>query len=782
MADRSRDEAAAPDTGKSGVDRLVYWLALVLVVAGLVNVTPSIPGWDDFWKGLTGNDFFKVRRFPTEWLYPIAFFWMMLVVALKHSMWRSLAERSSTIRKSGLLVDILLVAAAAAISLSYLVEIEAVCLVDVVTGDRERLMAEALQAEVDFAELYGLPVPDSADDPACLRTTGNWLPLILFGSIVVFLGYNVRVWGLPLVIVAIAVAAYTFGTVMNWYVFGDEGQNKYLITILSSEEPRSLASGREFVRDALTNHTAGLLGRFINVLLILVFPYVVLGALFGKCAGGRSLIKLALSVTRNLRGGPAHAAVVSSAMFGTITGGPVVNVLSTGVLTIPMMLKRGFSKVFAGGVEAAASSGGSIMPPIMGVAAFIMASLTGVPYREIIIAAAIPALFYFFCLFLSVVFQARKQNIEAVGELTDDMRLTGEDRLHLLQIFGPVLLVLVLLLTPKDAVGCSWISIMLGAVVETSGDACRIVSLPWIIELFQNAAGDASAAGWWAVFLLLVLMFVDKEFRASPGKVLDGLAQAGVTISTLYLMFMAVTVIDVSLNFTGLAKFVAVDVLAFLKSFDVSANSVAFQLFALFMTMLLAVLLGMGMPAVPAYINVALLMGPMLVGLGLATFTAHMFIFYFAVASAITPPVALAAFAASTITHADPMKTGISAVRSGIVMFTIPFVFAVYPELLLIDKAVIDPGSGLFLDGYDGSIDPGWLSFLILRLALALFLVSSALAAFDRVALKPVEIVARLAIAILILFRPMEVHGPAIAVGVAIIGFHAIRNRDTAKA
>ena len=107
--------------------------------------------------------------------------------------------------------------------------------------------------------------------------------------------------------------------------------------------------------------------------------------------------------------------------------------------------------------------------------------------------------------------------------------------------------------------------------------------------------------------------------------------------------------------------------------------------------MLLAVLLGMGIPAVPAYINVALLMGPMLVGLGLANFTAHMFIFYFAVASAITPPVAMAAFAASTITNADPMKTGFSAVKSGIVMFTIPFVFAIYPELLLIDKAIIDP-------------------------------------------------------------------------------------------
>ena len=534
------------------VDRLVYWLGLFLVLLGLINVTPAIPGWDELWRSVTGIGFFKVRRFPTEWLYPLVFAWMMLIVALKHSMWRGWVDRSPVTRRFGLFLDVALVVGAATISMSYLIELEAVCLYDMFTGDRERLVAQALKADVEYAELLGLPIPETADDPACLNTTGSLLPIILFGATVIFLAYNINVWGFPLVLVSILIATYTFGTVMNWYVFGAEDQNKYLITILSSEEPRSLTSGREFVRDALINNTGpGLLGRFINVLLLLVFPYIILGALFGRCAGGQALIKLAFSMTRNLRGGPAHAAVVSSAMFGTITGGPVVNVLSTGVLTIPMMVKRGFSKVFAGGVEAAASSGGSIMPPIMGVAAFIMASLTGVPYREIIIAAAIPALFYFFCLFLSVVFQARKQDIQSVGELSDDMRLDRNDRLHLVQIFAPVLLVLVLLLTPKDVVGCSTISVLLGAVVEVNGEACKIISLPWIIELFQNAAGDASAAGWWAVMLLLVLMFLDREFRARPGKIFDGLAQAGVTVSTLYLMFLAVTVIDVCLNFTG---------------------------------------------------------------------------------------------------------------------------------------------------------------------------------------------------------------------------------------
>ena len=760
---------------------LLYWLALFFVLVGLLNVSPSIPGWDELWKTITGWDRFKIRRFPTEWLYPIVFFWMMLIVALKHSIWHALSAFGRMRRGLGLFLDVIFVFAALTISLAYLIELEAVCLIDQFTGDRAKLIAQALQSEIELAEMMGLPIPETVDDPKCLNNTAGWLPLIVFACVIIFLLYNIRVWGLPLVMVSILIATYTFATVMNWYVFGAEDQSKYLITILSSEEPRSLAGGRDVVRDALVNNSAGLLGRFLNILMLLVFPYLILGTLFGRCAGGQALIKLAFSMTRNLRGGPAHAAVVSSAMFGTITGGPVVNVLSTGVLTIPMMLKRGFSRVFAGGVEAAASSGGSIMPPIMGVAAFVMASLSGVPYREIIIAATIPAILYFMCLFLSVVFQSRKQNIEAVREVTDYMRLSGADRLHLTQIFAPVLLVLILLLVPKDAVGCHPISVFLGTEVVMNGENCTVISMPWLVELFQNAAGDASAAGWWAVVLLIFLMFLDREFRSKPKSILDALSQAGITISTLYLMFLAVTVIDVSLNFTAVAKFVSVDLLSFIKSLNIASSSVGFQLFALFLTMLLAVLLGLGMPAVPAYINVALLMGPMLVGLGIATFTAHLFIFYFAVASAITPPVALAAFAASTITKADPMLTGFSAVKSGIVMFVIPFVFTMYPELLLIDKAVIDPASGSFayLPGYDGSVHWDWLALLLMRVGLALFLLSSALSAFDRKALSPVEIVVRIALAVLIMFKPVVVFGPASIAALALLTYHYFKAKTT---
>jgi len=770
-----------PEKQQDFGEKLVYWLALLLVIVGLLNAMPGIPGIDDAFEGFLGFKNFVIRKYPYEYFYPIAFALMMIIVALKHSLWRGFADRSTTLKRFGLALDIALVIAALAISLTYMVEIEAVCLVDQITGKRADLIAKSLAEEIAFAEDFGLPVPDSVEDPQCIDTTGAWLAAIIFLSVVVFLAYNVKVWGLPLVLVAIAVAAYTVATVMVWYFHGPDDINKYLMTKLGGE-PRLLADGRPRLHDALVNNSSGLLGRFMDIILNTVFPYIVLGGLFGASAGGRSLIKLAFLWTRKLRGGPAHAAIVSSAMFGTISGGPVVNVLSTGVLTIPMMIKRGFSNVFAGGMEAAASSGGSIMPPVMGVAAFVLAALTAVPYREVIIAAAIPAVAYFFCMFLSAIFQSRKQGIEAIGEATEDMKLSRADRLNLVMIFGPILLILFLLLTPKEAIGCGFIASLLGVPSTIQNGSCLATDLPWFFELIQNSAGDAGSAGWWAVILLCFLLFLDKDMRKQPKRLFDALSGAGILISTLYLMFLAVSIIDFCLNFTGLSDFIALDVLGWLRSLDLGGSgSGLFQFIALLTTMGLAVLLGMGMPAVPAYINVALLMGPVLAGLGLASFTAHMFIFYFAVASAITPPVAIAAFTAATITKAEPMATAFSAVRSGIVMFVIPFVFAIYPELLLIEAAVLDPTSlpsaAQYLPGYDGELHLGPLAWLLLRLSIALYLLASALAAFDRRSLSGFEIALRLIIAAFIMFKPLEIHTPALCAAVVLLALHFIKNK-----
>ena len=345
--------------------RLLNWLALAMVFIGLLNSTPGIPGYDNLVASLTGIEGAKLRKFSFEWYYPTFFALMMVIVALKHSMWRDWKSKSPMRRKFGLFLDVALVITALTIALTYLIEIEAICLIDQVTGDRARLIQESLAAAAEFNESLGLPAPTTVEDPQCVNTTGGWLVLIVGLAILVFLSYNIKVWGLPLVFVAIVISLYTIGTVLVWWVYGAEDINKYLVTKLAGE-PRMLADGRPRVHDVLVNNSSGLLGRFMDIVLNTIFPYLVLGSLFGTSAGGKSLIKLAFRWTRHLRGGPAHAAIISSAMFGTISGGPIVNVLSTGVLTIPMMLKRGFSKVFSGGVEAAASSGGSIMPPVMG--------------------------------------------------------------------------------------------------------------------------------------------------------------------------------------------------------------------------------------------------------------------------------------------------------------------------------------------------------------------------------------------------------------------------------
>ena len=772
-----------PRRQKDIASHFLVSVSLTIVILGLANTMPGIPGLDHGIRELVGLDWLSIRKFPIEWFYPIAFSLMMLCVALKHSIWRGWRGKSPARGRLGLAMDVALVAAAFSISLTYMIEIDSICLIDQITGERDRLIAEALKNDKALAVSLGLPEPLTVDDPSCVATTGGWLVSIVSLSIVVFLAYNTKVWGLPIVIVALVVAMYTIGTVLVWYFHGPEDINKYLMTKLGGE-PRMLVDGRPKVHDILVNNASGILGRFMNIMLDTIFPYLVLGSLFGASAGGQSLIKLAFRWTRRLAGGPAHAAIVSSAMFGTISGGPIVNVLSTGVLTIPMMLKRGFSKVFAGGLEAAASSGGSIMPPVMGVAAFVLSALTVVPYSEVIIAALIPALAYFLCLFLSVVFQARKQNITPIGELTEDMHLTRQDILNLLMIFGPILLILVLLLTRKDGVGCGILGGLLGAEQTFIDGDCKATSLSWFQQLTYNAAGDAGSAGWWAVVLLIGLLFVDPEVRAKPQKVLVALSDAGILVATMYLMFLAVSIIDFCLQFTGLPTFIALDVLGWLESLDLGGGaSVFFQLIALIVTMFIAILLGMGMPAVPAYINVALLMGPVLAGLGIATFTAHMFIFYFAVASAITPPVALAAFAAASITKGEPMATGFSAMKSGIVIFIIPFIFALYPEILLIEAAQIDPNAAAgapdpYLPKYDGSFSSVALGLLIGRIVLALYLLSSALAGYGRQRLSWIGIVIRLALALLIMTNVQWVVWGAIIATLALLSASRLGSRE----
>jgi TRAP transporter 4TM/12TM fusion protein len=756
-------DAATPQ--RSLGQRFAIGLALVLVIVGMVNTMPEIPGLQNWAREITGQPFFRISGFPTEFFFPPIFFLMMLIVVLDASVYRAWKVEKPHLAWAGLLLDIGLVVAAFLGAFGYLVEIDSVCLIDQITGERARLIQDA--AERSAGVIPGISF--DAEVPACQARFGVWSIPLLFTIITLFFLYNVRVWGLPLVIVASIVVTYTVATTLIWYF--ELSDNNFLLTKLGADGGDAMAAATQKATNVFISPD-GFMGRFMDIVVNQVFPFVILGALFGTSAGGTSLIKLAVRLTRNLRGGPAHAAIVSSALFGTITGGPVTNVLSTGRLTIPMMRRNGFNKYFAGGVEAAASSGGQIMPPVMGVAAFVLVALTAVPYTKVITAAFLPAMAFFFSIFLAVIFQARREKVEAMREIPDDLIMDRQDWANLIIIFVPIATILFLLLGNKDTVTHGVLGWVLGA------DSL-------VLRTIQNATGDAISAGWWAVAVLIPLLFLDPGTRAQPSKVLVSLAEGGILLSRLFLLLFAVSIIAAFLNESGLTGELTRAVTSWLEKvtvlhlfgFEIPIVGGVYLMLALICTMLCAILLGMGMPTVPAYVNVALLLGPLLANLGVSFFTAHMFVFYFAVASAITPPVAVAAFAAASITGGEPMRTGIAAVRVGIVMFTIPFIFAWYPELLLIEEAVTitnDAGQRALIDGYSGQTDWGHLSFLLARLALALYLIASALTRYDKSELLKSEIALRLLAAVLILCKTPLIMFAGLCLAAALLAWHYI--------
>ena len=563
-----------------------------------------------------------------------------------------------------------------------------------------------------------------------------WIIIVALVTTAALLMMNVRVWGWPIVIVALVGSVYAISTALLTY-FGLTNNSVFLTYKLGALDP--LTEIRKFL---IIGDAHSLLGRFPSILLRIVMPFIVLGSIFAVTGGGTSLIRLAFNLTRKMRGGPAHAAILSSSLFGTMSGGPVVNVLSTGVLTIPMMLKRKFTGTFSGGVEAAASSGGQIVPPVMGIAAFFLANFTGVNYSLVIIAALIPAILYYFSLFLSVVFESRKLNIEPIGEVTDDIKMKKQDWLNLLIIVVPIAI---------------------------------------IIAVLASGLFSVTAAGLLALIALIPLSFIDPEIRKRPSILLSAFGDASLNAGRILLLFMAVGVIDSSLSATGFPNAFGNLLLSSgnnLQTFSIFGLNITlsaniFLIVVLIITMISALILGMGMPTLPAYANVAIVVGGALTTLGLSFFTSHMFVFYFAVASAITPPVAIAAFAASSITGEDPFRTGFAAVRVGITMFIVPFIFVFYPELLLINDAFIaDKMTGEFIPSRPNGFETQQFLSIIPRTLLALYLISSALSNFDIKMISNWEKYLRLGLAVLILTIPVSIHGPAVIISLVLLFYH----------
>lgn len=504
----------------------------------------------------------------------------------------------------------------------------------------------------------------------------------------------------------------------GWGLFG-VGAFGIVYLLLGQDLPGILAhsgfSLKEVAEALWYNTNKGIFGSLTNIVLSTVFVFIIFGVLLEGTGAGDTLLKFAFLATRRTRGGPAHAAILASSMFGTMSGSTVANIVGTGTFTIPMIKKRGFSPTFAAGIEATASSGGQIMPPIMGAAALVMADLTGVGYLNIIVAALFPALFYYFSLFSAVTVEARRQAIE-VQPLKVDDRITRVDMINSILFVGPILTVIV--------------SLVLGM--------------------------STSAAGFNAVMVLLALSVINPAVRRDPLRVWKSFLKGTESGATLLIAIASIGILVGALDSTGLG----------LKLASVIAEIRGESLFsALFVAMVGALILGMGMPTLPAYLIIILVMGPAIQALGVSMLTAHMFVFYYGVASSLTPPVAIAAYAAAPIAGANPLMTALMAFRLGMAKFIIPFIFAFYPTILIIEEFSLFP----FL-------------WIVARTCFCIWLFSSALSGFDRRKLSISEIVLRLAIAFTCLAIPLNIHLPAVVAGLALIAFDMRANRGVVVA
>ena len=458
----------------------------------------------------------------------------------------------------------------------------------------------------------------------------------------------------------------------------------------------------------------GVFGFATGIVVLLILVFIVFGALLDGTGAGAVMIRMALAATGRTRGGPAHAAIIASSVFGMSSGSVTANVVGTGVVTIPLIKRKGFKGPFAGAVEAAASTGGQLMPPVMGAAAFLMTQLAGEPYQMIALAALVPALFYYGSLFVAVGQEARRLGIEPTPP-DQRQKLEPGDKLKSLMFFLPVAAIIAVLVLGRSP----------------------------------------SMAGFWACIVTIVAAFaLNPALRRKPTMLLRALAKGGVAGARIMMAVGAIGVLIAVFELTGLG-------LKFATQVALIGETTLFV--ALILAAVSCLILGMGMPTLPAYLIIVLVLGLGMKRLGLPDLSMHMFVFYFGVLSAITPPVALAAVAAAPIADAEPVRTGLAALRLSMVGFIVPFVFVYEPSLLLV---------------VDGFTWPAFVS-IALRLAFAVWLLTSAASGYGRHRLAAGSRLIRFAAAIAMLVPVVAVHLPAVGVGIAVILIdRAIVRRD----
>ena len=413
--------------------------------------------------------------------------------------------------------------------------------------------------------------------------------------------------------------------------------------------------------DIMVFTTDGLFGVPLRVAATYAFLFVMFGTALAKTGGADFFFDVAAALSGRSPGGPAKIAVVSSGLYGTISGSPTSDVVTTGAVTIPMMKRLGYSPAFAGAVEVAASTGGSLLPPVMGAAAFIMAEYTGIAYIDIALAALIPAFLYYLSIYFLVHLRAQRDNLSALdeGQSTDLIATLKRGGLFIVPL-----------------IAITWA--LLDGYTPTYAAIYGLIAV-FIVSLFRA------------------------ESRMGPGDIIDVLAETSLRMVAVAGACAAAGLVIGGITMTGLAS--KLGHLVFLM-----AGSSEFL--SLIIAAIITIVLGMGMPTPSAYILAAVLIGPVMKSLGIETLAAHLFLLYFAVMSALTPPVAVAAYAASAIADESPLKIAVNAVRIALPAFLVPFAFVATPALVLqgdwlqILVAILTVGLGLILivialEGYD---------------------------------------------------------------------------------
>ena len=385
--------------------------------------------------------------------------------------------------------------------------------------------------------------------------------------------------------------------------------------------------------------TEGIFGIPLGVSSTFIFLFILFGAYLESTGLGKFFIDLANAIAGWASGGPAKVAVLSSGLMGTVSGSSVANVAGTGSFTIPMMKKLGYDREFAGAVEAAASTGGQLMPPVMGAAAFLMAEFVGLPYIEIVKAAVIPATLYFAGVWLGVHFEAKRKKLQGI---------------------------------PRSELPKVW------DIFSERGH----VAIPLVVIVYLLVSGyTPMRAALFAIVLSIVASFLRKSTRMKPIEIIRGLEKGAKAVLGVLVACASAGIIIGVVTKTGAGLKLASALLSLAGGA---------MLPTMFFTMITALLLGMGVPTTANYVITSTIAAPALVQMGIPVLAAHMFVFYFGIIADVTPPVALAAYAGSAISGGNPLRTGVNASKLAIAAFIIPYIFVLSPVLLMIDATPLN--------------------------------------------------------------------------------------------